>query len=163
MDKKSKEHLKEAVEKPKKLVSEFKKFVFKGNFAEVIIGVVVATAFTVVIRSLLNDLLMPFVGFLLGDVNFSSLTAVIVPASEFTKGLSINYGLFLQNCLDFLVLAILIFIIFKIWAKIQSKKNIQPEETEEIKLLKEIKELLVTDKELAAAVLKKQEDKHVKG
>ncbi len=143
MEKPSAKNMKKFIRKEKRLASAFYQFVFKGNFMETMVSVVIATAFANLIKSLLDNILMPFVSFLLGSFDLSDYTVTLF-AQAGTGGLQIQLGLFLQNCLDFLVLAVLIFIIFRIFKRVQRKRDIEEPVPEDIALLKEIREMLIS-------------------
>ena len=128
----------------KKIINEFKEFISKGNLLDLAVGVIIGSAFSKIVTSLVNDILMPFLGLITGGHDFTSLTLKF-------KDATINYGLFIQNIIDFLLMAICIFLIVKIFNTIKtnlSKKEIKEEVIEEIKksneevLLEEIRDLL---------------------
>ena len=128
----------------KKIINEFKEFISKGNVLDLAVGVIIGSAFSKIVTSLVNDILMPFLGLITGGHDFTSLTLKF-------KDATINYGLFIQNIIDFLLMAICIFLIVKIFNTIKtnlSKKEIKEEVIEEIKksneevLLEEIRDLL---------------------
>lgn len=98
----------------KKFISEFKEFISRGNVLDMAVGVVMGTAFTKIINSLVTNIIMPLIGIITGKVNLSALKWVITPASEGVEELSVEYGLFLQAILDFLIIAVAIFIVIKI-------------------------------------------------
>lgn len=93
-----------------KLLNEFKAFAMKGNVIDLAIGVIIGGAFGKVITSLVNDLLMPILGLLLGKVNFTELKILIKPAAGDVPELAIRYGAFFQSVLDFVIIAFCIFI-----------------------------------------------------
>lgn len=129
----------------KKIIGEFKEFISKGNVLDLAVGVIIGSAFQKIVTSLVNDILMPFLGLITGGHDFTSLTLKF-------KDATINYGLFIQNILDFLLMAFCIFIIVKIFNKLKSslekKEEVVEEVKEEIKksneelLLEEIRDLL---------------------
>lgn len=123
----------------KKIVDEFKKFISKGNVLDLAVGVIIGGAFQKIVSSLVNDVLMPILGIIVGGLDFSNLTIKF-------KDATINYGLFIQNIFDFLIMAFCIFLIVKfvnrIKDNIEKRKNIKVEETEE-KISNE--ELLLTE------------------
>ena len=102
----------------KKFLSEFKIFISKGNVLDLAVGVVVGTAFGKIVSSLVNDIIMPFVGVIIGGVNFTSLSIRF-------KSASINYGLFIQNIIDFLIISLCIFIFISIINKFNRKKKVE--------------------------------------
>ena len=95
------------------MMSEFKDFAMKGNVVDMAVGVVIGGAFKSVVTSFTNDILMPPIGLLLGGVNFSSLLLTIKQATGDAAAVSINYGVFINTVLDFLIIAFAIFMIVK--------------------------------------------------
>lgn len=124
----------------KKGLLEFKEFISKGNVIDMAVGVIIGTAFGKIVSSLVNDILMPVIGVLLGGLNFSMLS-IDIGSSK------IMYGQFIQSIVDFLIIAACIFVIIKLIEKL--KKNDKAEEvaapvvkSEDVKLLEEIRDLL---------------------
>lgn len=133
--------------------NDFKKFAFKGNVIDMAVGVIIGGAFGKIVTSLVNDILMPILGALTGGVNFAELKYVIGDATlaDGTPA-AIAYGSFIQNIIDFLIIAICIFAMVKVVAKVSEKMKKEeeaaapaPEEpagpTQE-ELLAEIRDLL---------------------
>lgn len=100
-----------------KLWDEFKKFAFKGNVVDMAVGVVIGNVFGKIVSSLVNDIIMPPIGLLIGQVNFSDLMIVLKEAEGETPAVTINYGTFIQNILDFLIVAFSIFLCVKLLNK----------------------------------------------
>ena len=129
----------------KKILQEFKEFISRGSVVDLAVGVIVGGAFSKIVTSLVNDILMPIIGILIGGIDFTGLTAKIGEAT-------INYGMFIQNVIDFLIIAICIFFLVKFVNAILRKKEEIKEETQEIKksedviLLEEIRDLLKSNK-----------------
>ena len=129
----------------KKLLKEFKEFISKGNVIDMAVGVIIGSAFSKIVSSLVNDVIMPTIGIIIGGLDFTKLSITI-------KESTINYGLFIQNIVDFLIIASCIFIAIKIINQLkkqfQEEKKEEPkpetkkETPEDIKLLKEIRDLL---------------------
>ena len=128
----------------KKIISEFKEFISRGNVLDLAVGVIVGGAFGKIVTSLVNDLLMPIIGIILGGINFSSLSINI-------KDSKIMYGSFIQNIIDFLIIALCVFVFVKFINAISKnldKKEEEKEVKEEVKksdevlLLEEIRDLL---------------------
>ena len=131
----------------KKFFGEFKEFVSKGNVIDLAVGVVIGGAFGKIVSSLVDNIIMPLVGLIIGGVDFSSLSITV-------KGASIKYGLFIQNVVDFLIVALCIFLFIKIInsldkkvkskvKKEEEKKKEEPAKpTKEEELLTEIRDLL---------------------
>lgn len=126
------------------MIKEFKEFISRGNVVDLAVGVIIGGAFGKIVSSLVNDILMPIIGLLLGGVDFSSL------AIKF-KDTTISYGMFIQNIIDFLIIAFCVFIFVKIVNKLthlkkeENKKEDKPVETE-LSILKEIRDELKKDK-----------------
>lgn len=126
----------------KKLFEEFKKFISKGNVLDLAVGVIIGGAFQKIITSLVNDIIMPIFGIIIGGHDFSNLTIRF-------KDATINYGSFIQNILDFLLMAFCIFICIKFinvikdnLDKNKSKESIEVKKSNEELLLEEIRDLL---------------------
>ena len=122
------------------MFKEFKTFVMRGNVMDLAVGVIIGAAFGKIVTSLVNDVLMPLLGILLGKVNFTDLTIKIGSAT-------VKYGMFIQNILDFLIVAFCIFLMVKVINKIMKKqdddkKEENPEKSDELKALEEIRDLL---------------------
>jgi len=124
----------------KKLInelSEFKKFIMRGNVLDLAVGVIVGGAFGKIVSSLVDDILMPLIGTILGGLDFSSLAININNAS-------IKYGVFLQNVIDFLIISLSVYTIVKVVNRItrqkekEEAKKIAPIKKEEVILLEEI-------------------------
>lgn len=124
------------------MIKEFKKFISKGNVVDLAVGVIIGSAFSKIVSSLVDDVLMPFIGIIIGGVDFSNLTLKIGAAK-------IKYGMFIQNIIDFLIIAFCVFIFVKTINKLSEITKKKEEETkEEIKetelsVLKEIKAELI--------------------
>ena len=107
----------------KNIIEEFKKFINRGNVIELAIAVVVGTAFTKIVNSFVKDILMPLISIVLGDEGFENIKYVITEADE-VNGIAENaiyYGRFIQNTLDFLIVAVIIFIMIKVINKIKEE------------------------------------------
>lgn len=128
------------------MLSEFKDFAMKGNVVDMAVGVVIGGAFKSVVTSFTNDILMPPIGLLLGGVDFSSLLITIKEATGDAAAVSINYGVFANTVLDFLIIAFAIFMIVKAMNSAQKKEEeapaAPPEPSKEEVLLGEIRDAL---------------------
>ena len=109
----------------KNFLSEFKAFAMKGNAMDLAIGVIIGASFGKIVTSLVNDIIMPLVGMIIGKVNFTdlfiNLSGTSYPTLAIAKaagGATLNYGLFLQNLIDFLIVAFVIFATIKMMNKI---------------------------------------------
>lgn len=126
------------MKKGSKTFSEFKEFVSRGNVIDLAVGVIIGGAFGKIVTSVVNDILMPLIGVVIGGLNFSSLTLKV-------KDATISYGMFIQNVIDFLIVAMCIFIFIKVINKFSHKKEEKPAEVkkdEQVILLEEIRDLL---------------------
>ena len=134
------------------LLQEFKTFALKGNVVDMAVGVIIGGAFGKIVTSLVNDIIMPPIGVLLGDKNFTDLAVTLKPATENTDAVLWKYGSFLQVCVDFFIIAISIFVMIKVINKLTSLRSKEeeavaaatpaPEPTKEELLLTEIRDLL---------------------
>ncbi len=123
-------------------LKEFKDFAMKGNVMDMAVGVIIGGAFGKIVSSLVDDILMPAIGMLTGGVDFSNL-AVKLGAGE--TAAMLKYGMFIQNIIDFLIIALCIFMMIKAMNKLIKKKEETPapaEPSAEEKLLGEIRDLL---------------------
>lgn len=122
----------------KKFIQEFKEFAVKGNVFDMAVGVIIGSAFGKIVSSLVGDIIMPLFGSI-GGANFESYAFNL-------NGSEIKYGLFIQNVVDFLIIALTIFIIIKLLSKLHKKEEPKaetvPEKPEDIKLLEQILEEL---------------------
>ena len=102
----------------KNFISEFKKFAMRGNVIDMAVGIIIGAAFGKIVDSLVKDVLMPPIGLLLGKVDFSDLKIVL---TEGENPVSINYGLFINALISFLIVALAVFILIKAINKLQEK------------------------------------------
>lgn len=132
------------------MMKEFKEFVANGSVMDAAIGFVLGLAFKAIVDSVVNDILMPVVGFLTAGIDFSSLKIVLKEASEAAEEVAISYGQLIQAILSFLIVAFFLFLVVKAVNKMRRKEEVveeeasEPEESE-LDLLKDIRRLL--DKE----------------
>ena len=132
------------------LLSEFKEFAVKGNVVDMAVGIIVGAAFGKIVSSLVNDVVMPPIGLLLGGVNFTDLAVVLKAAEGGAAAVTINYGVFLQTVLDFVIVAFAIFMAIKAMNTLKRAREEEapaapaapPEPSAEVKLLSEIRDLL---------------------
>lgn len=117
-----KEDLKKSVEKSKGFINEFKQFISRGNVIDLAVGIIIGGAFTAIITSLVNDIITPLLGTIIGGINISGLS-ISIPWSN--DGLSIPIGLFLQSIINFILVAFCVFILIKIINKFMKKKKHQ--------------------------------------
>lgn len=145
MKNKEKEEIKKIKEKSKGFFGEFKTFIQRGNVMDLAVGVVIGTAFSSIVNSLVNDIIMPLVGVIIGGYDFSGLSIKV-------KDATINYGMFIQNIIDFLIISFCIFLVVKALntlddmtkkkiEKLKKEEKVEKKEeivSEEILLLREI-------------------------
>ena len=104
----------------KGFLNEFKQFAVRGNVIDMAVGIIIGGAFGTIVSSLVNDIIMPPIGWALDGVDFSDLKLVLVKEAEGVKGVAINYGLFLNNVISFLIVAFAVFILIKAINKLQA-------------------------------------------
>lgn len=128
------------------MIEEFKEFAIKGNVIDLAVGVIIGAAFGKIITSLVNDVIMPPIGLLTGEVDFSEKVITIKQATETAEAVTINYGIFINNTVNFLIVAFVIFFAVKQINKMKRKEEAKPpsekKESEDIKLLREIRDSL---------------------
>ena len=129
-----------------KLVDEFKAFVMRGNVVDLAVGVIIGAAFGKIVTSLVNDIFMPIIGMVLGNVDFTSLEIKLGEPVEGAQQAAIRYGMFIQEIVNFLIIAFCIFMVIKLINKAKKKKDEKPapapEPTKEEVLLTEIRDAL---------------------
>jgi len=129
-----------------KILNEFKAFAMKGNMVDMAIGIIIGAAFGKIVSSLVNDIIMPPIGLLLGGVNFTDLKLVLKGATETVPAVTWNYGSFIQVVIDFLIVAWAIFMIVKAINAAKKKEEAAPATppapTKDQTLLTEIRDLL---------------------
>jgi len=132
------------------MLKEFKNFALKGNVLDLAVGVIIGGAFGKIVTSLVNDIIMPVLGIILGRINLKHLKWVIRPAEGEISELAVSYGEFMQNVIDFLIIAFSIFMVIKFLEKFKKKEEKKPPEppklTKEEELLTEIRDLLKNDR-----------------
>ena len=129
-----------------KLVDEFKAFIMRGNVVDMAVGVIIGGAFSKIVTSLVNDIFMPIIGMVLGNVDFTSLEIKLGEPVEGAQQAAIRYGMFIQEIVNFLIIAFCIFMVIKLINKAKKKKDEEPapapEPTKEEVLLTEIRDAL---------------------
>lgn len=135
-----------------KFINEFKQFAVKGNAVDMAVGVIIGGAFGKIVSSIVNDIIMPPIGWLIGGVNFSdlkfTLPAVDIAGLEKMQPATINYGSFIQTIIDFTIIALCVFLLVKGINKLARKKTEEPKPetpptpSKEELLLTEIRDLL---------------------
>ena len=137
-------------------LKEFKEFALKGNVMDMAVGVIIGGAFGKIVSSLVNDILMPPIGALIGNTDFSQLRLDISKVRDVTSNampIYWNYGAFIQQCVDFTILALCVFLMVKLMNRLMKKKEEAPAPapeppapTKEELLLTEIRDLLKEQK-----------------
>ena len=135
-----------------KFIKEFKDFAIKGNMFDMAIGIIIGAAFSKIITSLVHDIIMPAIGFIIGKVNFHNLKIVLQEETRDNSGniiqelVAINYGNFIQVIFDFSVIALTIFIVIKVFNTLRKKAEDEKETSvptpRNIELLAEIRDIL---------------------
>ena len=129
-----------------KFLDEFKKFAMKGNMVDMAVGIIIGAAFGKIVSSLVNDIIMPPIGMLLGGVNFTDLKLTIKAATELIPAVTWNYGNFIQVAIDFLIVALAVFMLVKGINAMKKKEEAAPAApaapTKDQELLTEIRDLL---------------------
>jgi large conductance mechanosensitive channel len=108
--------------------NEFKQFAVKGNAVDMAVGIIIGAAFNKIITSLVNDIIMPPIGLLLGGVDFKNLEVILKKAAVSATGenipaVSLHYGLFINTMIDFLIVAFTIFIVIKLMSKVTKSRQ----------------------------------------
>ena len=144
------------------MIKEFKEFISRGNVIDLAVGVIMGGAFGKIVTSVVNDLIMPFIGIALGGIDFSNITLTV-------RNAEIRFGTLIQSIIDFLIIAVCIFIIVKAINKLLPKKNAKEEVKEVVKakdentiLLEEIRDLLKEQKSPKTKEVKKTTKKSSK-
>jgi large conductance mechanosensitive channel len=130
-----------------KILQEFRDFAMRGNVIDLAVGVVIGTAFGSITNSLVKDVMMPPIGFVMGKVDFSDLKWIILEKTIESEGITLNYGLFIQTIINFMIVAWAMFVIIKLMNKLKRKQEAAevaeppPPPREEV-LLEEIRDIL---------------------
>lgn len=130
----------------KKHLNEFKAFAIKGNVMDLAVGVIIGGAFGKIVSSLVNDLIMPLLSILTGNVNYADLKIVLNAATETKTEVAILYGNFIKSTIDFFLIALSIFFIIKLISRMKKKEEVvevvsEPVE-DSLSVLKEIRDSL---------------------
>ena len=138
----------------KSFFDEFKKFISRGNVVDMAVGVIVGSAFTAIVNSLVKDVITPLIGAITGGVDFTQMKYVITPATEEIAEVAVCYGNFIQAVINFLIIAFVVFCMVKLINGMRAKLEKQKEEapaappapSEEVVLLSDIRDLLTKAK-----------------
>jgi large conductance mechanosensitive channel len=126
-------------------IEDFRNFAMKGNVLDLAVGVIIGAAFGKIVSSLVSDVIMPLIGLVAGRINLSSLYLTLKPAEKDITALVLKYGAFLQNIVDFVIIALSIYFFIKLISRFKRKQEaavvvVSPSKSEE--LLTEIRDLL---------------------
>ncbi len=128
------------------LIADFKKFAMRGNVLDLAVAVVIGAAFGRVVTSFVNDVLMPPIGLMLGGVDFTEFIITLKGATEEAAAVTVNYGAFIQQIVDFTIVAIAIFMVIKSFEHMKKQEELKPaaspKPSAEENLLAEIRDLL---------------------
>lgn len=129
-----------------RIIDEFKSFAIRGNVIDMAVGIIIGTAFGKIVSSLVNDIIMPPIGVIIGGAKFSELKLILKESLEETPAIAINYGSFIQVVFDFLLIALSVFFVIKAVNSFKQKKveapSAPPPPSNEEMLLAEIRDLL---------------------
>jgi large conductance mechanosensitive channel len=133
------------------IASEFKQFISRGNVVDLAVGVIIGAAFGKIVSSIVADVIMPPIGVILGGMNFTNFVIILKDAVGETPAVTLNYGNFIKNVVDFLIIAASIFIFIKAINTFKKKEEIaptvaQPAPSKEEILLEEIRDILKEQK-----------------
>lgn len=129
-------------------IKEFKEFAMRGNVIDMAVGVVIGGAFGKIVSSLVSDVMMPVIGVITGGINFTDFKFVLKETQGDVAAVTLNYGNFIQTTVDFIIIAFCIFVAIKAINKLKREEPKtegpakEPEPSEDIKLLREIRDTL---------------------
>lgn len=128
------------------MMEEFKKFALKGNVVDLAVGVIIGAAFGKIVGSLVDNIITPPLGLIIGGVDFSQLKLVLAGAADGKPEVAIGYGIFIQQCFNFMIVAFALFFLIKVMNKLERKKAEAPPAPavtpEDVLLLREIRDSL---------------------
>ena len=127
------------------MLQEFKEFAMRGNVVDMAVGIVIGTAFGKIVSSFVSDVIMPPIGVLTGGVDFTSLSWTIQEAVGEAEAVTVNYGMFINTLIDFIIIAFAIFMVIKTMNKMkkpEEPKEEKPKGPTEVELLTEIRDSL---------------------
>lgn len=129
------------------MLNDFKNFIIKGNAVDMAVGFIFGAAFATVVKSLIANVVMPPLGLLMADVDFANLSYTLKAATEDTEAVAINYGVFINDVIAFVILGFAVFMIVRAITKAQAKEEAKPAATpKDIELLTEIRDLMKKSK-----------------
>ncbi len=124
------------------MLKEFKEFALKGNVLDMAVGIIIGAAFGKIVASFVSDIIMPPIGLLMGGMDFSDLAITLKEATADTAAVTMNYGVFLNLVINFLIVAFAIFIIIKQMNRFKKEEVKEEKGPTEIELLEEIRDAL---------------------
>ncbi len=127
------------------IMSEFRQFAVKGNMIDLAIGIIIGTAFGKIVSSFVQDVIMPPIGLLLGNVDFADLAVILKPAVGDTPAVTLKYGAFITTIIDFVIIAFVVFMLIKainMMKRKEEEKPAPPAPSKEEILLTEIRDIL---------------------
>ncbi len=140
---------KENIKKQGKIAGEFKEFISRGNVVDMAVGIIVGSAFTRIVNSLVQDLVTPLIGYLIKGINFTQIMYTFPDTIGTEAEVSLRYGAFAQTVIDFLLISLVVFLMVKLLNRLRRKKEAEkpvpppePKHSDEAVLLTEIRDLL---------------------
>ena len=140
---------KENIKKQGKIAGEFKEFISRGNVVDMAVGIIVGSAFTRIVNSLVQDLVTPLIGYLIKGINFTQIMYTFPDTIGTEAEVSLRYGAFAQTVIDFLIISLVVFLMVKLLNRLRRKKEAEkpapppePKRSDEAVLLTEIRDLL---------------------
>ena len=132
------------------MLKEFKEFALRGNVVDMAVGIIIGAAFSTIVRSLVDDIIMPPMGVITGGVDFSNMFFALngehypsLAAAKQAGAPTINFGLFINNVISFVIVAFVLFMVIKAMNRLRRKQEEPVKEAREIELLAEIRDALV--------------------
>lgn len=129
------------------MLKDFKEFAVKGNVIDMAVGIIIGAGFGKIVSSFVSDVIMPPIGLLLGGIDFSHFVITLKKATETAPAVTLNYGIFVNTVIDFLIISFVLFLAIKQLNKFKKKEEKKPAEIkEEILILREIRDELKHNK-----------------
>lgn len=128
----------DTIKKPLSVLGEFKKFISRGSVIDLAVGIIIGSSFTAIVNSLVKDIILPPIGFVIGKVNFSDLKIVLQRQPD----VAIAYGAFLQALLNFFIVSFVVFLLVKVINRFQKKEEPSKSKETELSVLKDIRKAL---------------------
>lgn len=141
--------------------SEFKTFVMRGSVLDMAVGIVIGGAFTAIVTSVVQDIINPVIGLIIGKIDFSELKIILVPATESAGEVAIRYGVLIQTVIQFLLTALVLFLIIRgvnnLRSQMNAEENAEKKKKEEEEKLKKEEEAKIAQAKLDEEEARKQE------